>query len=286
MGDLPYRFRFPAYTGKLNDDGTLDPDPTVGLPDGYIWVRTAFPGNVTESRASVPALNGVRADLANAPIWAGYNPGGYLCAYEIRLDVDGVNQYGAVLGSMGVPQAPSALQNQVTLAALLDVGLVRPSGAGFILTVQQNNGVWQQANIDVGALAPGTSGTVGLGIVEYDPYAGAASLIGRTTIAWSPTVYGISVSSFASIPLTPGNYPLAGVAVAYGTVEVTNATMAGYGAAIIDLRLWLDQENTSGYWIVNEAATIPAGVSGVIPNGIRVTPNGTLTVLGTLCITP
>lgn len=287
QSDVPYRLRHRARTGKLNDDGTLNPDPCAGLDPALnlIWIRSSFDNGVNYSRAAVPGWCKVRNDYADLPIWAGYE-GLNLVAIEGRVDEESISQLGQFTAAMGTPTTPSNLQNQVTQAALLDVGLVRPSDdGGYTLVVNAfGGGQWIQTTVDVSALASPAANTVALGVVMFDPYDLGAFLSGTASVSYPDTTYGIGAPYFADIPLMPGAYPLAGIAVSPSATEISKTTMAAQQAAIIDLRLWLEQYQTGGYWIVAGASTIPAGVSGVIPNGVRVTSGGTLTINGTLCI--
>lgn len=287
--DQPYHNVTKGRTGKLNDDGTLNADPTDGLPDGWIWLRQSFNGGVTYSRAAVPAHCAVRNDYANLPCFGGLDYEGWLTAFGARVDEEAINQLGAFTAAMSVPQAPSILQNQVTQAALLDVGLVHPSDdGGFTLVVNgYGGGQWLQTTVDVSALSSPATGTVNLGVVMFDPYDLGAFLVGTASASYADTTYGIGAPYFVDIPLLPGAYPLAGIAVAPSAADISKTTMAAQQAAIVDLRLWLGQfeaSNGDSEWIIARAVTIPLGANATVLNGVRVTSSGSLNNLGSLYI--
>lgn len=105
---------YPAVTGQLLPDGTLDPDPSDGLPSGYIWVRETFSDSGTTSRAAVPAIRGmINSSVANTPVICGYARwGGKLVAIMPNFSEETVNQYGDQLSGLGIP--PISPQNQTT----------------------------------------------------------------------------------------------------------------------------------------------------------------------------
>lgn len=281
----------PAFTGKVDpssSSGALYADPAIGLPPGRIWVRTGLTEDIARSRAATAAICGVRNDYAGLAVNVGYDKGGYLVAFERRLDQESLSLYGGALPGMGVPQVPTDAQNQILKAELLNVALVHPSDAGgFLLTVNAYPGAyWQETLVDVSALSSPSSGTVALGIVAHDPADGGVYLYGATTTPFADTTMGISWTYFANIPLPYGVYPLAGVAVAASATEITNTSIAQRLASIVDLRLHIGRANIEPLgWTLSHDTTLPAGhdvtVVGVVnTSAYTLTVDGYLMVLG------
>lgn len=279
--DTVYHDVFAAYLGKVNDDDSLNPDPNADLPPGRVWIRPAsdLGVNILRGRAAVAGYCNVRNDYAPLPVWAGFDRGGNLTAFAVRVNEEAVAQFGNFAASMGVPQVPSTLQNQVINTALLDVALVTPSGSGaFILQVNAYPGAfWASALIDVSGLNNAGVGEVALGIVAHDPVDDGIYLYSPTLIDYAANTNGIDYAFFATLPLPYSVYPLAGVAVANGVTEITNATLAAFGASIVDLRLHVGANGVvNPGWLVKTTTTIPTGASMAQAGTVRVAASLTI----------
>jgi hypothetical protein len=81
-----------GYTGRLDEDtGAINPNPNIGLDDGFTWIRP-----LGERNAIAVLNNSVRTDRANIPVVCRTTRGGQL--YIDRVDTErAISTYGAAI---------------------------------------------------------------------------------------------------------------------------------------------------------------------------------------------
>ena len=121
---IAYVNRREARTGRRDGD-EINPNPGIGLPDGYIWVREGSEGE----RGQTAALKvRIRDDMADVPIWiANGANNNELYAIEPRIDSQTVETWGSAIASTGVPRIPAEWSRQVIEPMYYVPGRVQPS---------------------------------------------------------------------------------------------------------------------------------------------------------------
>ena len=227
-----YKNSTPARTGQMDPTtGLINPNPSNGLADGYIWVRQSFDNGVTFSRAAVAALSMINNTIANMPCTVGYNQGGYLVAYDGYVDIETVLQYGKYAAAMATPVKPAELDNTPKSTALLLDGLVTvsPSG-GLNLAIQAFNvagAIFPLIDpLDISSHYPGSSGLsrwLGVSVSPiFDPSNPAASVHLLDGSDSSDPYYINTTAVAAALPFPAGDIPLAAVLLTYGDIEIPN----------------------------------------------------------------
>lgn len=176
-----------GYTGKMQSNGTVNPNPNDGLPTGKVWVRL-------ESNSLAIVANNITINnmMPNIPVWVG------ISQRTGEWEVMGVNdaaiaELGDIASTLNTPNRVGALVGEVSDTNWLSPLRVYPAnGINFGVAVDAGLFYWQGflhyfagGTLDISASKPtsvfGTKRPVLIGIDPTDDslvaYAGTTVLI-------------------------------------------------------------------------------------------------------------
>lgn len=266
---LPYRAPpFEASTGKLNSDGTVHPNPAVGLDDGFVWVRRK--GERAETRAYAGK---VRTDIADIPVLVAQdNITGELTVVDIRSSEAVLRFGGAAAGSMYAQPAGELFRVTIDGRNIKPgrirvwiPGTLKVNAEAFWYNDTARARVrWTPTDASVLNLAGNVPAAVGSVnqqrwvVIALNPNATTPALVAFNGTA-VPITQTLLRSSIASISVTAGYTKLAAVALRTGDSDESDITDTDWE----DLRPWVVDVNYSaitGVAITN--STIDSSVIG------------------------
>lgn len=138
------RPRFRGVTGRLDDDGLVNPNPTIGLDVCYTWVRK------NGERTAIAVLNArVTTQRANIPVIVEENDDGNL--EIIGLDTENARfTYGAFAPALNMPdRLPEQDKSSIPHRRIKDLRLRLDAAGGLVLYLEP--GFYQVLNGDIKA---------------------------------------------------------------------------------------------------------------------------------------
>lgn len=188
------RPRFRGVTGRLDDDGSVNPNPAIGLDTGYVWVR------MNNERTAVAVINTrITTQRANIPVIVEENDNGNLEVIGLDSE-DAIFTYGSFAPALNMPDKPAEQEKGPVLhKRIKDLRLRLDSSGGLVLyldkgiyektdTTLEN---WDGGTIDLTASLPGTVDTkrvvlVGLSSANAIVQSAATAVVTGTAPTTSP----------------------------------------------------------------------------------------------------
>lgn len=171
LSSLGPRLRLRGVTGRLDENGAVNPNPTIGLDDGFCWVR------LEGERTAIAVLNlNVTTQRANVPVILEQMDNGQLQVLQVEPE-NAIYTYGKFAPSLNAPdRIPEQEKGSVAHKRIQDLRLRKDSAGGLNLYV--NKGVYRKADgtlenfdggpIDLTASLPGTADTKRIVLVGLD----------------------------------------------------------------------------------------------------------------------
>jgi hypothetical protein len=239
QSDARFMGEIRGSTGRLDDDtGTLNPNPNIGLDDGYTWIRP-----VGERNAIAVLNNSVRTDRTNIPVVCRTTRGGQL--YIDRVDTErAIETYGsAIAHDMNrANKVPETEKGSVQHKRIKDLRLRLDTSGGLVLyldkgiyektdTTLEN---WDGGTIDLSASIPGTVDTKRIILVGLDSsnaiVQSAVTAVLTGTAPTAPPYFTLDAIVTAANAATATTRWLWAVPAFYGQTEFLNLD------AFVDLR--------------------------------------------------
>lgn len=276
--NTPYRDTpFEASTGKLNSDGTINPNPAVGLDEGYVWVRREG------DRAETRALAGkVRTDIANIPVVVAQdNLTGELTVMDVLASAAVERFGGAWARSMYAQPIGEAFRTTIYGRNLIPgrvkvwiKGTLQVNAEEFWYNnTAQARVLWEPDNanvLDLSSNVPATDGGYNQQrwvVIALNPNAATPALVAFNGTAIK-TGGGLLKASIKDIAVTDGYTKLAAVQLRTGDTTEADITDDEWE----DLRPWVvnvDYSAITGAVITNSTidssvigGTTPAAITG------------------------
>lgn len=138
--------RYRGVTGRLDTNGQVNPNPSVDLPVGRVWVR------MSNERTAIAVINTrVTTQRANIPVIMQENDNGNLEIIGLDSE-DALGTYGAFASSLGMPDKPPEQEKSSVSHRRIQELRLRLSTTG-LLTLHLNPGYYQKLNGDIVAFA-------------------------------------------------------------------------------------------------------------------------------------
>lgn len=159
LSEMGPRRRLRGDTGRLDENGQVNPNPTIGLDTGYIWVR------LRGERAAIAVLNlSVTTQRANIPVILEELDSGQLQVLQVEPE-PAIFTYGAFAPALNMPDKPAEQEKSPVLhKRIKDLRLRLSSTGGLVLYLEPGlyrkvDGTlenWDGGTIDLTASVPGT----------------------------------------------------------------------------------------------------------------------------------
>lgn len=242
------RKRFRGVTGRLDDDGLVNPNPNIGLEVGRTWVR------MSNQRTGVAVFNArVTTQRANIPVIVEENDNGNLEIIGIDTE-DAIFTYGSFAASLNMPDKPPEQEKSSVSHRRIQELRLRLDAAGG-LTLYLNPGVYEKltgdlaafagASIDLTASLPAVINTKRLVLVGITTATNliASSAVTAVTVDTVPTTIPYFTIAAAA---AARNAAASGVVWLWAVPLFNGQTEFGNTDSFIDLRPIVLEEGTLG----------------------------------------
>lgn len=242
------RKRFRGVTGRLDDDGLVNPNPNIGLEVGRTWVR------MSNQRTGIAVFNArVTTQRANIPVIVEENDNGNLEIIGIDTE-DAIFTYGSFAASLNMPDKPPEQEKSSVSHKRIQELRLRLDAAGG-LTLYLNPGVYEKltgdlaafagASIDLTASLPAVINTKRLVLVGITTATNliASSAVTAVTVDTVPTTIPYFTIAAAA---TARNAAASGVVWLWAVPLFNGQTEFGNTDSFIDLRPIVLEEGTLG----------------------------------------
>lgn len=219
--------------GKLDDDGSVNPDIGEGLEEPYVWVRIG--GERTATQAVL--LSGVSTRLPDAEVVCGELPGGgwEVWGLDARRAADTLGVYARSFSQTEViPETQSTLVTEQRLMPGLIILSARTGLYVKVLPLQHDHGYFEGGDL---LLTPtSTTGAKALHLITLDP---VTNTLHATRGADLPSTYTIGDSTMTVVMQDAAQITTPAGHIRLGAVLVANGDTVVDVRSIISARQWL-----------------------------------------------